>query len=82
MTFKNVPLNVPNEEILNLCRCYGKPVDGVVHMEMLKNIRGHSLRGSTRYVEMQLDEGKSFKKYYWMEGPPPGDVGKRIVVLR
>ena len=22
VTFKNVPLNVPNEEILNLCRCY------------------------------------------------------------
>ena len=81
VTFKNVPLNVPNEEILNLCRCYGKPVDGVVHVETLRNIRGLSLKGSTRFVEMHLDEGKSFHNYYWMEGPLPGDIGKRIVVL-
>ena len=81
VTFKNVPLNVPNEEILNLCRCYGKPVDNVVHFETLRNIRGFNLSGSTRYVEMQLDEGKSFQNFYWMEGPLPGDMGKRIVVL-
>ena len=30
---------------------------------------------------MELDEGKSFENFYWLEGPLPGDVGKRIVVL-
>ena len=81
VTFKNVPLNVPDEEIINLCVCYGKLVDGIVHYETLRNINGRNLSGSTRFVDMYLDEGKSFFNYYWMEGPLPGDAGKRIVVL-
>ena len=32
-------------------------------------------------MDMQLTEGMCFENYYWMEGPLPGDVGKRIVVL-
>ena len=32
-------------------------------------------------MDMQLIEGMCFENYYWMEGPLPGDVGKRIVVL-
>ena len=35
VTFKNVPLNVPDEEILNLCAAYGKPADNTVHYETL-----------------------------------------------
>ena len=27
VTFRNVPLNVPNEEIIHLCKSYGHPVD-------------------------------------------------------
>ena len=30
---------------------------------------------------MELDEGKSFNNYYWMEGPLPGDQGRRVLVL-
>ena len=46
------------------------------------NIRnGVSVTGSTRYVDMEMDDGKSFQNYYWMEGPLAGDKGKRIVVL-
>ena len=81
MTFKNVLLNVPDEEILTLCACYGKAVDNKVHYEKLNNIRGRGLTGSTRYVDMQLNQGTCFENYYWMEGPLPGDQGKRIVVL-
>ena len=81
VTFKNVPLNVPDEEIINLCVCYGKLVDGTVRYETLRNIKGRTLSGSTRFVDMYLDEGKSFFNYYWMEGPLPVDAGKRIVVL-
>ena len=54
VTFKNVPLNVPDEEILTLCACYGKPMDDTVHYERLNNIRGRGLTGSTRFVDMQL----------------------------
>ena len=81
VSFKNVPLNVPGEEILTLCAAYGKAVDNIVHYERLNNIKGRGLTGSTRYVDMELDQGKSFENFYWLEGPLPGDVGKSIVVL-
>ena len=81
VTFKNVPLNVPDEEILTLCAAYGKTMDNTVHYERLNNIKGRGLTGSTRYVDMELDQGKTFENFYWLEGPLQGDVGKRIVVL-
>ena len=80
VTFKNVPLNVPDEEIINLCNSYGKPVSKV-NYEKLNNIRGLQLTGSNRFVDVELEKGVSFENYYWLEGPLPGDVGKRIVVL-
>ena len=81
VTFKNVPLNVPDEEILTLCAAYGKAVDSCVQYERLNNIKGRGLTGSTRYVDMELESGQTFENFYWMEGPLQGDVGKRIVVL-
>ena len=30
VTFKNVPLNIPDEEIVNLCQSYGKPINNLV----------------------------------------------------
>ena len=81
VSFKNVPLNVPDEEILNLCLAYGKPLENKVSYETLNIKRGKTLTGSTRYVDMQMEEGKTFMNYYWMEGPLAGDQGKRIVVL-
>ena len=81
VTFKNVPLNVPDEEILNLCAAYGKPADNIVHYDTLNNIKGKNLPGSTRFVDMELDQGVTFENFYWMEGSMQGDVGKRIVVL-
>ena len=81
VTFKNDPLNVPDEEILTLCAAYGKAVDGCVQYERLNNIKGRGLTGSTRYVDMELEPGQTFENLYWMEGPLQGNVGKRIVVL-
>ena len=75
-----MPLNVPDEEILNLCNSYGKPVSQVKY-EKYHNIRGQGLTGATRFVDVELEQGVSFENYYWLEGPWPGDVGKRIVVL-
>lgn len=39
------------------------------------------LTGATRFVDVELDQGVSSENYYWLKGPLPGDVGKRIVVL-
>ena len=74
-------LNVPDEEILNLCAAYGKPADNVVHYETLNNIKGKTLTGSTRFVDMELDAGRTFENFYWLKGPLQGDIGKRVVAL-
>ena len=81
ITFKNVPLNVPDEEIIHLCMAYGKPVENKVRYEVLNNPKNKGHTGSSRFVDMELDEGKSFNNYYWMEGPLPGDQGRRVLVL-
>ena len=81
--FKNVPISVPDEEILHMCCHYGKLTDSKVHREVvhLGGSTKHSLPSSTRWVEMTLDPGKSFKNYYWLQGPQAGDTGRRITVL-
>ena len=64
VTFKNVPINVPNEEILHLCKQYGKPLDNKVYFETLTNSRNKGMRGSTRYVDVELSKGSSMMNYY------------------
>ena len=78
VTFKNVPLNVPNEDILHLCSSYGKPLDNNVYFDTLTNQR---IKGSTRFVDVELNKGASMMNYYWMEGPLSGDQGRRVLVL-
>ena len=80
VTFRNVPFNIPNEEILNLCECYGELMDYLVTYEKPSaNSRG--VMGSARYVDMKLTPGKQFENFYWLEGPLEGDRGSRITVL-
>ena len=81
VTFRNVPINVPNEEIIHLCWSYGKPLDNKVYYETLTNTRNKGMRGSTRFVDIELKKGASLMNYYWMEGPLSGDKGKRVLVL-
>ena len=79
--FKNMPLNVPNEEILNLCLCYCTVIDNAVLNKKMFNNRNKGMTGSNRSVEMVLDSGATLENFYWMEGPLPGDIGRRILVL-
>ena len=81
VTFKNVPLNVPNEELIHLCKSYGNPLDNKVYFETLSNSRNKGMKGSTRYVDIELKKGASMMNYYWMEGPLSGDQGRRVLVL-
>ena len=79
VTFRNVPFNIPDEEIIQLCRCYGNPLNNKVHYERLYNNRNKGMMGSTRWVEMELKT--SMNNFYWLEGPLPGDTGSRVTVL-
>ena len=81
VTFRNVPLNVPDEEIIELCNCYGKPVNNQVFYELLSNSKNKGHTGSTRYVDMEFTQGMVMQNYYWMEGPMHGDQGRRVLVL-
>ena len=80
VVFKNVPFNIPDEEILNLCNCYGNPVENKVHYERPSTI-SRGLPGSTRFVYMNLFPGKKMMNYYWVEGPLFSDKGARITIL-
>ena len=80
VTFRNVPFNIPDEEVINLCECYGEIVDNVVMYEK-PTLNSRGVMGSTRYVDMKLTPGKQLENFYWMEGPLEGDRGCRITVL-
>ena len=63
ITFKNVPFNIPDEEIINLCECYGEAIDNsVVYDRPTKNSRG--VMGSTRHVDMKLSPGMKFENIF------------------
>ena len=82
VVFKHVPLNIPDEEIIHLCQCYGEPMNNQVYYDKPNNsTRGVAIAGATRSVEMKMLPGKQFENFYWMEGPLEGDQGCRITVL-
>ena len=81
VTFRNVPFSVPDEEIIELCKCYGNPVKNQVNYDKMFNVRNKGMPGSTRWVEMELKPGVYMNNFYWMEGPLPGDTGSMITVL-
>ena len=53
ITFKNVPFNVPDEEILNLCSCYGDIGDSRVSYEK-PTVNSRRVMGATRFVDLKL----------------------------
>ena len=77
--FKNVPLNVPDEELINLSLCYGQPV-GAVRREKLSSLKDRGKFGSNRTLDVILNPGAAFENYFWLEGPLPSDQGRRIIV--
>ena len=80
VTFKNVPFNIPDEEIINLCESYGNPINNIVSYDRPTRVT-KGVSGSTRHVEMEILPGKQFENFYWLEGPLEGDQGSRITVL-
>lgn len=83
VTFRNVPISVPDEEILHLCSQYGDVKDDRVRREVIyfggeKKLK---IMSSTRWVEISMKPGKAFRNFYWLAGPQSGDVVRRITVL-
>ena len=79
VTFRDVPLNVEDEEIVHLCSFFGE----VRKKTVMKEEAGAVTRGvrkSTRYVDMRFKYGAYLNNFYWMEGPLEGDKPARIKV--
>ena len=64
VSFRNVPFSVPDEEIIELCKCYGSPINNKVHYEKLTNSRNRGMSGSIRWVEMEFKAGLSMTNFY------------------
>ena len=57
VTFRDVPISVPDEELLNIVECYGKATDSVVHFQPSSNPKAKGLVNmNTRYIEMEMGE--------------------------
>ena len=74
---------MPNEELLHLCEHYGELVDEEVSRQNIKlgNDAQHTIRNSTRSVQVCLHQGKFLKNFYWLAGPNQGERGRRVTVL-
>ena len=60
-----VPLNVADEEVLRICDAYGTVKNNqVIRESPSKATRG--VKGSTRYVDMELNPGEQLRNYYWL----------------
>ena len=77
--FRSVPLNVPDEELVNLALCYGQPV-GKVKRERLTNSKDKGKMGSISSLDVLLNPGYTFENHCWLEGPLPSDQGRRVTV--
>ena len=56
VTFKNVPLYVPDEEILHLCGVYGEVIDNKVYREQLKICHFQEKRNSSESNKVCVHE--------------------------
>ena len=79
VVFKNLSRSIPNAEILNLCRYYGEVIGDVME-EMITIGKNKTIPNGIRYVHMKLFQGVSFRQFYQMEGPRPGDPVWRVTV--
>ena len=80
VTFRHVPLNIPDQELLNIIECYGTVTDSVVHYEAVNNPKARGIvNANTRHMEMILSD-KKLPNFIWLEGPLEGDTGARITV--
>ena len=78
VTFIDVPLTVPDEELMHLCSLHGSLSDGKVHRVPVK-IGTISVPGPTRWLMVQIT--KPLRNYYWLTGPGQGETGRRVTVL-
>ena len=69
--FKNVPIDCPEVELINLCNTYGKLEGGISNQFMnvpIENKGNIRMRTSNRVAYVVLHPGKLLKNFYWLGG--------------
>ena len=84
ITFKNVPLSVPDQELLHLVKAYGGKLEKeeVEHAkEQVSSPKGINLEvmGTTRFIHATFPPNKRLKSFYWLQGPLSKDPLRRII---
>ena len=89
VVFFNVPMQIPNEEILHLIDSYsGTMKVRKVERELVGGEKGFTtksgktikVQSTTRYVYATFPANKFLRRYYWLEGPCRNDPGRRVTV--
>ena len=79
VTFLYAGLDIPNEEILNLCDQYGEPV--LIEFAKMNTSKNKGDKSAKRVVWMKLAPNKVMKNYYWLESMVPNRPACRVLVL-
>ena len=87
ITFKGIPLTVPDIELVHLIKSYGGKFsdEKVKHSPVTIStsngeVKVESKISSTRTVRALLPAGRTLRSYYWLQGTLPGDPLRRVVV--
>merc|ERR1712240_579578 len=81
--FKNVPIDCPEVELINLCNTYGSLEGNITYQfrtvpAKKGNIR---IRTSNRVADVVLKPGKNMKNYYWLGGLQNTSKDTKITVI-
>ena len=84
ITFKNVPLYIPDAELIHLIGSYAKMDKEEILSEKvsIKTEGGKvvNVKGTTRYAFATIPANKHLRRYYLLEGPLTTDTGRRVIV--
>ena len=87
ITFKDVPLSIPDCELIHLVKSYGGQMEKEeVHYkkETIKSAGGVEItldKSSTRYIYATLPANKRLRSYYWIHGVGASDNARRILTI-
>ena len=79
--FKNVPIDCPEVEIINLCNAYGEREGPITRQVMTVPTESNGeirMPTTTRVAMVKLHKNTTFKNYYWLGGLQPSSRDTKI----
>ena len=82
--FRNVPIDCPEVELINLCNTYGSIEGNITYQFMnvpTENKGNIRMRTSNRVAYVVLEPGKNMKNFYWLGGLQNTSKDTKITVI-